>query len=56
LVEGAAAGLVRIREAGFQPRICSSPIDGHPTCREEKWAWVGKHLAPHWAATSRTRP
>lgn len=46
VVEGAISGIQRIRDAGYSPTICTSPLEEHPTVVEEKIEWMKTHLAP----------
>lgn len=43
-IEGALAGWQKLKDLGFHPRICSSPLLSHPDCINEKKLWVEKHL------------
>ncbi len=46
LIDDALTGMERIRTAGFIPRICSSPLENHPTVIAEKTAWLKQHFVP----------
>lgn len=46
LIEGALDGWGNLVEAGFSPRICSSPILSNPTCIEEKRGFLEEHFVP----------
>ena len=46
VVEGALAGIMKIREAGYHPRICTSPLENHPTVIQEKIEWMEANLVP----------
>ena len=46
LVDEALEGWQRILDAGYHPRVCSSPILANPYCQGEKLAWLDAHLAP----------
>jgi 5'-nucleotidase len=46
VIRGAVRGWERILEAGYNPRVCSSPLTSHPACIEEKRAWLEEHLVP----------
>ena len=48
LMEGAVEGWQRIMEAGYAPRICSSPIPQNPDCITEKRAWLEEHFVPQF--------
>jgi 5'-nucleotidase len=48
VVEGAIEGWNRILEAGYNPRICSSPIRANPYCTQEKLGWVEQELVPRF--------
>jgi len=48
VIDGANKGLQRIRDAGFRPRICSSPLEEHPTVVGEKRRWLAARLGD-WA-------
>lgn len=50
VIEGAIAGLMRIRDAGYNPRICTSPLEDHPTVIKEKTQWLEEHLVPSLGA------
>jgi 5'-nucleotidase len=45
MIEGTVEGWQRIIDAGYVPRICSSPLENHPTVIAEKKAWLEEHLA-----------
>jgi len=46
MVDGATEGWGKIVEAGFRPRICSSPIPQNPNCVSEKVGWLEEHFVP----------
>lgn len=46
VVQGAIHGWGRILEAGFSPRICSSPLENHETVIVEKIDWLEEHFVP----------
>lgn len=46
LVDGALQGWQRILDAGYTPRVCSSPLENHPTIIDEKKEWLEEHFAP----------
>lgn len=48
LVEGAIEGWQRIIEAGYVPRVCSSPLENHDTVIAEKIAWLEELLVPEF--------
>jgi 5'-nucleotidase len=50
VVDDAVEGWQRIMEAGFVPRVCSSPIEDHPTVIDEKKAWLAEHFAPRFGS------
>lgn len=50
LVDGAIRGWQRILEAGYVPRICSSPLENHPTSITEKIDWLETYLVPVFGA------
>lgn len=50
VMEGAVEGIQTIIDAGYTPRICSSPIRNHPTCKAEKLAWLDDFFVPHFGA------
>lgn len=46
LMDGAIKGWARMIEAGYKPRICSSPISTNPYSKEEKQGWLEEHFVP----------
>lgn len=46
VVDGAVEGWRRILEAGYQPRVCSSPLQDHDTVVDEKIDWLMEHFVP----------
>jgi 5'(3')-deoxyribonucleotidase len=48
LIESAVRGLHRILAEGFSMQICSSPIQNHLTCHEEKIEWITKYFVPEF--------
>lgn len=49
VVPGAIDGWERIMDAGYTPRICSSPLPT-PHCEAEKLEWVEKHFTRRFGA------
>lgn len=43
-IEGALQGIEDMLRHGHKVFICSTPMQGHPTCTIEKEAWVKEHL------------
>jgi 5'-nucleotidase len=43
-VDGAIEGWDKIKDLGYEPRICSSPLRANEWCREEKLEWIEEHL------------
>lgn len=50
LVTGVLEGWQRIIDAGYAPRICSSPIEGHAFSRAEKIWWLEEHFVPEFGS------
>lgn len=50
LVDGAIVGWRRILEAGYQPRVCSSPLEDHDTVVDEKIDWLEEYFVPVFGA------
>jgi 5'(3')-deoxyribonucleotidase len=50
LVDGALSGWQRILDADFIPRICSSPLENHPTVISEKREWLEEYFVPAFGA------
>lgn len=50
IVEGAIQGWRRILEAGYTPRVCSSPLENHDTIIDEKKEWLEEYIAPVFGA------
>jgi 5'-nucleotidase len=48
LIEGALDGWQRLLDAGYEPRICSSPLVSSLRCREEKLEWLEQHFVPRF--------
>jgi 5'(3')-deoxyribonucleotidase len=48
LVRGAVEGWQRILNADFIPRVCSSPLENHPTVVAEKKQWLEEYIAPRF--------
>jgi 5'-nucleotidase len=51
VLDGATEGWSTIIEAGFEPRICSSPIPQNPNCVSEKKGWLEEHFVPLFGYT-----
>jgi 5'-nucleotidase len=49
-IKGALDGWQRLKDLGYHPRICSSPLFWHKECEQEKRAWLAAHLGPDVAA------
>ena len=45
-IDGAFEGWQRLKDLGYHPRICSSPLVWHTQCEQEKRAWLTAHLGP----------
>ena len=43
-VDGAIEGWDKIKDLGYEPRICSSPLHTNEWCKEEKLEWIEEHL------------
>ncbi|MGE5298734.1 MAG: 5' nucleotidase, NT5C type [Acidobacteriota bacterium] len=43
-VEGALAGWQRLKDLGYEPRICSSPLHSNEWCEAEKRDWLRRYL------------
>ena len=43
-VDGAIEGWDKIKDLGYEPRICSSPLHTNEWCKEEKLEWIKEHL------------
>lgn len=50
LIEGAIEGWQRILDAGFLPRVCSSPFDHHPTVITEKKECLEEYFVPRFGS------
>lgn len=50
LINGAPDGWQRILDAGFIPRICTSPVRRNPTCEQDKRSWLEEHFAPRFGS------
>lgn len=48
VIDGALEGWQRIRDQGFNPRICSAPLYSNVLCVEGKRSWLRKHLVPEF--------
>ncbi len=48
LVDGVIGGLERVVNAGFQWRVCSSPLTNHSTVIAEKIEYLEEHIVPHF--------
>lgn len=48
VMNGAIEGWGRIVNAGFEPRILSSPLSSNPTCEADKRRWLQKVLVPQF--------
>ncbi len=44
LIEGAVAGWQRLKDLGYEPRICSSPLSSNQWCEAEKRDWLRRHF------------
>ena len=47
-IPGAVAALHSMVEAGYDVRICSSPLASSPRCLAEKAEWIMQHLGRQW--------
>ena len=45
-IDNALEGWKRILTAGYIPRVCSSPLENHPTIINEKKAWLEEYFVP----------
>ena len=43
-VEGALAGWQRLKDLGYEPQICSSPLHSNEWCEAEKRDWLRRYL------------
>ena len=50
VVDGAIDGWERILNAGFTPRVCSSPLEDHDTVIAEKKDWLEEYFVPRFGA------
>jgi 5'-nucleotidase len=55
VVEGALEGWQRIIDLGYDPRICSAPLESNPKSIEGKHAWLDRILVPHFGRQVRER-
>ncbi len=46
VIHGAIDGIQRVIDAGYHPRILSSPIGSNPYSTEEKLEWLEEHIEP----------
>lgn len=44
IIDGAKEGWDMLIEAGYDPRVCSSPLSTHPNCEQEKRNWLEKYF------------
>ncbi len=51
-VAGAKEGLMALRDAGFDVRICTAPIWEFKFCVPEKLEWIKRELGHEWAANT----
>ncbi len=47
-IDGALEGWQRLLDLGYQPRICSAPLDTNERCVEGKRAWIERYLVPEF--------
>ena len=47
VLDGAIHGINRVIDAGYHPRILSSPIRTNPHSEREKLEWLEEHIEPH---------
>lgn len=47
-LEGSVEGVKELEKMGFDIIICTAPMTDHPTCAQEKLAWIKKHLGLDW--------
>ena len=47
-IDGAVAALHQMVDAGYDVRLCSSPLGSSPRCLMEKAEWVMEHLGRAW--------
>jgi 5'-nucleotidase len=50
IVDGAIDGWERILNAGYTPRVCSSPLEDHDTIIAEKKDWLEEYFVPRFGA------
>lgn len=50
IVDGAIYGWQRILEAGYTPRLCTSPLENHDTIITEKKDWLEEYFVPRFGA------
>jgi len=50
IIDQALQGWQRILDAGFTPRVCSSPLENHATVIAEKKAWLEELFVPEFGA------
>jgi 5'-nucleotidase len=52
VIPGAVEGWGRILEAGYTPKVCSTPRPAEfaPTCIEDKKAWLEEHFVPRFGS------
>lgn len=51
-IDHALGGWQRLKDLGYEPRICSSPLRSNETCVQEKYSWVKKYLGKKAAETA----
>lgn len=52
VIPGAIEGWQRIKDLGYEPRVCSSPLHTNQWCRDEKLDWIKRWLGSEAAETA----
>ena len=47
-VGGAIDAIAAMKVSGVDVVICTAPMSNHPTCAQEKFAWVAQYLGREW--------
>lgn len=47
-VEGAVEALHEMADAGLNVLIVTTPTYGNPTCVQDKYEWMDRHVGPEW--------
>lgn len=51
-ISGAIEGWQRVKDLGYEPRICSSPLHTNEWCKDEKIDWIKRWLGGDAAETA----